>query len=282
VNVNRDSLRQVARFGASYRRSVLAEEQTKLGLREWEALRGDWWRALRFFFNRTFYRGRSDYLSTNYKHSTCKALMELLGEGSSGARAQRLRELSDAHWLDRSKWRSGSNPVRVALKKRYSVEAGEEEEDKFSATGNRYDHQMVLDTLRFITQRDEKKVLNLARYSARRIQEGSIRDLYEELYGIDYIGHKLTSFYLRDLVCVLGLKRFLRPEDYVLLQPVDTWVEKLARRLHIKGGRRDLQLALTQCCQDAKVDPIYFSQGAWYLARHSLEIFLRNLGRVKP
>ena len=45
---------------------------------------------------------------------------------------------------------------------------------------------------------------------------------FSELQEIISIGPKISSFYLRDLVCIYDLEEFLLGKDLKILQPIDT------------------------------------------------------------
>lgn len=54
----------------------LGEEYCERYLKDWctANLENNWWEALKFFFGRSFMRGRRDKLSNEYYHFTIKAL----------------------------------------------------------------------------------------------------------------------------------------------------------------------------------------------------------------
>jgi len=151
-------------------------------------------------------------------------------------------------------------------------------------TGKRRDREMVLDTLRFVAERPASRgqVLNLTDHSACCLEAGHATALHRELQDIRQIGPKVAAFFLRDLVAVLRLQSHLTAEDYVVLQPIDTWVEQVAKRLAIQPAKCGLALSLVGACQECGVDPIRFNQGAWYVGAHSFDILLERLGQTEP
>ncbi len=65
----------------------------------------------------------------------------------------------------------------------------------------------------------------------------------------------------------------LRPEDYYLIMPIDTWVRQVCDKLQIKADAKAIAIA----CQENGVSAIKFNQGAWYLGSHSFSILLDML-----
>jgi hypothetical protein len=280
--MNGNPLRQLARFSSRYERYLAAEKQS-LRLTSWDALRTDWWLGLSFFLNRVFYQGRRDSVSQAFREATNRALAELLPpELDTGERAARILEWSAAGWFRRANWNQDASPVRQALDRTYTIEVNGNKQR--SATGKGRDREMVLDILRFICEQPaaDGRVLNIAAYAAARIEAGETSAVYKELDDIWQIGPKVAAFFLRDLVAVLDLQARLKPADYRLLQPVDTWVEKIARKLNIQPGPDGLAAAIAETCQREGVDPIRFNQGAWYLGAHSFDLLLENLERIEP
>lgn len=279
MSVNVNSIRAMARFSSKFRNYFTAEIE-RLGLSSWDDLRKDWWAGLNFFFNRSFFQGRRDELSEAFRGATIKALESFLpSELSLTEKASRLITLSDKGWFNKDKWNEMTNPVKQALEQKYEVEVNEQQ--KKSSTGRRLDREMVLDTLRFICCHSKAKgtVLNIAAHTTERIESSDIRGIYRELDELRQVGPKITSLFLRDLVTIMRLQKHLNKTDYELLQPVDTWVKKIATKLNIQSD--NLSVALVDACRQAKVDPIQFNEGAWYLGSHSFDLLLENLERIK-
>ncbi len=277
-------MRQLARFSSKYEELLAWEKREELlRLPSWETLRTDWWTALLFFLNRAFYQGRSDSVSSAFREATNKALAELLpAQMSTVERADRVLEWHKAQWLCRANWSHQDNPVRRALDQKYVIEL--EGSRRSYATGKARDREMVLDILRFICEHPagSGRVLNIAAYAAALIEEGETSTIYGELDDIWQVGPKITAFFLRDLVAVLNLQSRLTSADYRFLQPIDTWIERIARRLNIQAGPEGLAAAIVNKCQQEGVDPIRFNQGAWYLGAHSFDVVLENLERIEP
>jgi len=228
-------------------------------------------------------QGRRDSVSLVFLAATKAALSELLPANINDQdRASRVLNWSEAGWFRRGNWNNSDNPVREALDRTYIIEL--DGTTRRSGTGKGRDREMVLDTFRFICEHPcaEGQLLNIAAYSAERIEAGATATIYRELDGIRQIGPKIAAVFLRDTVAVLNLQQHLGAEHFRLLQPVDTWVRQIAGRLNIEPGQHGLAAALAQACQEAGVDPIRFNQGAWYLGAHSFDLLLENLERIEP
>ena len=75
-------------------------------------------------------------------------------------------------------------------------------------------------------------------------------------------------------------KCLVKPSDYDLLQPVDTWVHQMAQKLEIIDEKMSLQELekkrnlITEAALNAGVSPIEFNQGLWYLPTHAVDLLL--------
>jgi len=161
----------------------------------------------------------------------------------------------------------------------------EELEKKENGVNNKGDRIMVLDTLKFIKQLPD---YNITTYIIRKLKENE-QQAYDELDNINYIGDKIATLYLRELCWMFDIK----PKDYTLIFPIDTWVRQIINRLKILNNR---ELSLTELkkvkeseikrkaidiCLKNEINPLKFNAGVWYIGTHSLEIVLDNLERLK-
>jgi len=139
---------------------------------------------------------------------------------------------------------------------------------------------MVASVINFIQSNNDKNILN---YMINKIKENKITEMHRELDNIWSIGLKIASLILRDTICIFKLENYMRREDYYLLQPVDTWVHQISKRIGIVN-RNDIypeeSKDITNKCFDMGINPIHYNQGAWYLGSQSLEIILGNIEKV--
>lgn len=153
------------------------------------------------------------------------------------------------------------------LKQRGWSELRKELEEKIGKgkVGRQRDIELVIDTLKFISELQDK---NLVNYSVQMIKKGKLEELWKSLQrsksknGIISVGGKVSSLYLRDLVALLKLGSFVPAEQQKFLQPIDTWVRKLCGRLGIKGTDQKLRRRIVEKCRDLGVSSIKFNMGA--------------------
>ena len=230
----------------------------------WDTVRQDWWLALIFFFDRAFYQGRSDILSSRFERATIKALNRVFSAPSSDEKLSLLKEAR--YWLDREQWKRPKNPFWDVLCKGYDIG-----EIKRYGTGRERDREMVLDSLRFIV--NDCKDSNILEHSIHCIKSANIGDLSRELHSIVGIGDKIASFFLRDTVFFYDLEACVKAEDYHYLVPIDVWVSKVTDKL---GMKTDAEAIATTCLQNG-ISPVRFAIGLWYVGFHSLDVLLDML-----
>jgi hypothetical protein len=276
MNELRKRLLAISDFSLHY--TKMCEKQKKgLEITSWGMLLNDWWRALIFFFDRAFYQGRKDVLSSAFESAAIKAIEDVLGT-SNDIRTVKLWKLYNEGFLAKQNWDRRDNVLNNALKRKYEVDG------KLRGTGKQGDRRMVINTFEFICDKaPPKKVpLNLVQYITENVRKKKLPLLAEELDAIWQIGPKIYSLILRDTIDFFELNKFVSPADFKYLQPVDTWVEQLAEKLGINGNKSQISEKLVEVCNKNNVNPIKFNQGAWYLASHSFEIVCDNLERLRP
>jgi len=146
--------------------------------------------------------------------------------------------------------------------------------------GKRRDIEMVLDALRFVRSRPQH---NIVAYSLNRIRQGHIRNLYSELQTIRQVGPKVGALFLRDLVLCFELRLSELPlseDDYVAVQPVDTWVRQVVHRLEICTEHESDELIVSRLIEishETSVNPCKLNAGVWYLGANSLVLLLDHI-----
>lgn len=259
--MNYQILRKIEGFSENYKALLTSETLAFKEAGSWDRIKQNWWFALLFFFDRTFYQGRSDLLSRRFERATVEALASSLIGSTSDEKLSSLIQYQ--HWLHHERWKDPDNPLWSALCQTYDIG-----ERKRSGTGRERDREMVLDTLRFIVNNCEG--YNMLEYSVKSIKNGNIEELSKKLHNIISIGDKIASFYLRDTVFVYELDNYLKPEDYHYVMPIDTWVRQISNKIGIEADAK----AMATACQQNGVSPIKFNQGAWYIGSHSLDVLL--------
>lgn len=250
-------LKTLEKFGERYEREHLNGIDV-------DSMRADWFCALGFFLDHIYFQGRRGTLSEQFKKEAMSTLEAVFGSDQE-TRTSKFREAINVGIIPTDcQWKTWTdNPLFLDLRRRKA--------------GKRRDIEMVLDSLRFLTScRDFN--YNIVTYSISEVESGRIGDLYRRLDGIRQVGQKVASFYLRDLITCYHLK--VSEDDYSLVQPLDTWVLKVATALGVCGDRDDSTIAIEkilQVCKQFGVDPKRFNSGAWYLGAYSFKIVIERL-----
>jgi len=234
-----------------------------------------WWLALIFFFDRVFYQGRRDEVSGMFEKATIKALEELLGK-TDREKLDKLLSLEDRQCLEYRNLQKCPE-LYAALQRKYPI-SQPNGKTKQSRTGKERDREMTVDTLKFLTKNLQERDYNMLKYAIHMIRNRETRKLYSRLVEIRQIGDKTASFFLRDVVTIYGLDDQLSEGDYILLQPVDTWVRKVSTKLGLtteKTSDNELKSLIIKACLDNNISPMKLNQGMWYLGSHSLDLIFK-------
>lgn len=123
---------------------------------------------------------------------------------------------------------------------------------------------------------------NIATHTRDLISCGDTTDAYNFIKDIRGIGEKIASFYLRDIVYLVGIDEE-NISDLHLLQPIDTWLEQTLKILFNFDAQKNLQekqKLIVDLCKESEVSSISFNQGAWVLGSQiagEFETFKRSL-----
>jgi endonuclease III len=245
--MNEEAIKKVLQFGERFRNEYLP--------RTWKTrVENDWYGGISLLISRAFYQGRRDEVSEMVE----KAAAPVLDRYFDG------KDISILKGFDFD-----------ALKSALMAVIGK------GKVGKERDADMVVDIFRFVSRLPEE---NLARYSVAAIELGDIKKLYKDLMDITSIGPKIASLYLRDLVDVYDLESKIAPGDLVLLQPVDVWVRKVARKTGIINdgvSDEEIKKSILRVCQEAGVSALRFNQGVWYLGKNAFDIVIENLDNIQ-
>lgn len=204
----------------------------------------DWREALNFLFSKVFYRGRRDELSERFMKATLETLNGL-----------EINKNYDKQMLDK----------KLML----------------NSVNNSRDRRMVFEVLDFIFNLPPSYENNFVKYTVNQIKEGKISDAFSKLNGIYAIGDKLASFYLRDVVLIFELEKYLRPDDFQYCQPIDTWVKQVAVKLDIITSQetetKSVKSAIINACKKSDTSPLLFNAGAWMVGARSFELLIEKL-----
>ena len=284
----------------------LGERYCKKYLDIWDKkrLENDWWEALKFFFSHSFMRGRRDKLSNEYYHFTIKSIEDYFSitTESLGVAYEKLKKEQSQFDRDsilkfkRDKNIGRKNSIKhpdfmkeVALRnpivnllvteKKVEVKWDNITYKKKIFLGNDADVMMVLDVLKFISDKNNKNIYKSLR---DRIVNSGVKGVYEELTKMRSISDKIAAFIIRD-IGLMNSEIEIKSEDYKLAFPIDTWVVKIANKLGCScEDLEEIKNCLINKCKESHVEPLKFAAGLWFLGFHSLDILLENcLGKVE-
>jgi len=244
-------VKNIAKFHKNYKTEFLIDRIKKKNLYLKDAKE-----ALFFIFSFSFYQGRRDNISKQFEERAKNTLNQVLKKNKI---------------LTQSK-------KRITNKERLKTEYQEIYNKLKDKEGDRL---MVISLINLIQCKKEKNIL---KFLIEKIKSKAIRDAYEILDGVWSIGPKIASLILRDIVYIYELEKYLKPEDYYFLQPIDTWVHKISRKIGLVNKDkiyRDEAKDITNKCLKIGVNPIHYNQGVWYIGANSLQIVLRNIEKMK-
>jgi hypothetical protein len=268
-----EKIKKVVEFGDRFIKEYLSKEYFKTHNIDIEKVESDWWEASKFFFSRAFYQGRRDDISKKVEEKAIEILSKYFD--NQYQRDKEFQRLKDTNWKE--------------LKNELSKNIGK------GKIGRERDIKMIISYFNFISNLEHK---NIVAYSLNKIKQKEIKDHFYELQkskrpnGIESVGPKITSLYLRDLVCINNLEDSIKKEDMIYFQPIDTWVRKIANELEIiespKLSNKELKNVnefkirekIVEICDKLHVSAIKFNQGAWYLGVKSFNILLENLEKL--
>lgn len=272
---------------------LLGERYCSRYLKAWPDIDKNWWTAVWFFLDHAFMRGRRDELSAEYHQFAMSAIRRYFGipdkpkdsefRKIAGYRENFKTGLDDIVRFKRESGRkltanavklqafhekvTRTHPLITALLAKSDVKGQRPlENDK--------DLMMVLSALSFLTR--PGMPANIHNYMVEQLKNGNGKQLTHELQQIRFVGDKLSSFILRDVIL---LNPDLADVDSHLVFPVDTWVIKIANRFGCDSENydevREFFISQIKGRSTAKI-----AAGLWYLGFNSLEILLTNMNKV--
>lgn len=229
-------IRWVAGKSDSYVRDLRAHSATSV-------LTADWWMAMRFWFSHAFYQGRSDKVSKKFEDAALKVLDGVIGPQ---------HDLERLAGLDLS----AGGQLEIALQAGGLPKGG--------------DRHLVAGSLALARDLPQG---NITKWSVEAIHNGDIDSVYIRLDEIRSIGDKIITFYLRDLDFLFDFH--LDAADFILLQPIDTWVRQLSEKIGLVSPSEAeywVKRAVVKACLAAGVKPSLYNVGAWWVGSHGLQL----------
>jgi hypothetical protein len=203
-------------------------------------LETDWYDALQFFLSCMFSQGKRDEFAARFQGLALQVIQARVPDQAQLAAL----ELGEGGPLE------------------HELEA--------VGVAKRPDRMMVVSALAFARGRPHD---NLVAYSLACIRERKLAQHYRELQAITSVTPDMASFYLRDLALIYDLDADIAPDEAALLQPMDAWVQQIARFIGLISRQRDaaaMKRAVLDACARADVNPIDFNAGAWYVAANNI------------
>ena len=249
-------VKNIAKFHKNYKTEFLIDRIKKKDL-----YLKDTKEALFFIFSFSFYQGRRDKISQQFEEMAKTTLDQFL-------KNNKILTQSESRITNKEELKTKYHEIYNKLK-----------ENKVNKEGDRL---MVISLINLIQCNKEK---NMLKFLIEKIKSKAICDAYEILDGVWSIGPKIASLILRDIVYIYKLEKYLKkPDDYYFLQPIDTWVHKISRKVGLINKDKiykDEAKDITDKCFEIGVNPIHYNQGVWYIGANSLQIVLRNIERIK-
>lgn len=240
--VNEDPVNKCLRianeYGNRYIKEIMCKDECSP-----ELLSNDWFLALRFWFHKSFARGRKDSISITFMNRTIQAIEK----------------------MDKNKL--------------FNIPSKEIEYNLSSnGVNNHIDREMVIQTINYVKGLKDR---NIIAYSVSKIKRDQTESIFNELQSIYGIGPKLAGLFLRD-VCFLYDIEPRDKNQLICLQPVDTWVRKVTIALNIpkctsKTTINGVIEPVVDFCMENKMSPLLFNAGAWYVGARSFELFLQSI-----
>lgn len=250
----KDLIKKIAEFHKDYESKDLTESERIKNKKKYLKSPKE---ALFFVLSCSFYQGRRDELSKNFEEKAKKVLEEFYKNNITTKSPERITE-------------------KDKLQKRYKRLYKLLDDGGVSKEGDRL---MVISLINLIQSNDEK---NIVCFLIEKIKSGKVAEAYKNLDDVWSIGEKIASLILRDIVSNHKLEEYLKKkEDYYFLQPIDTWVHQVSKKLKLTNKNKDKIYKdeakdLTNKCFKLGVNPIHYNQGAWYIGSNSLEILLKE------
>jgi len=291
MNDNKIFMKNIEELGRRYQKEYLESNFHKQDLEE------NWWEALKFFFGRSFMRGRNDKLSKEYMDFTVDWLRNYFSISNddldcSYHRLQDEKKYFEKEYIMKKKEDNNmkrrnifkndevkkeickKNPIvkKLATKKEIEVNYDGDEYQKTIHLANDEDVMMVLDVLKYISERRRK---NVYIYLRDRIKNEGIGDIYIELKKLRGIADKIATFILRDIALLDGID--ISYNEGVKVFPVDTLVRKIPKLLDENiDDDKDIKGYFIDLCEKHDVNQLLVAAGLWYMVRKSSDILVKD------
>ncbi|MBK6731400.1 MAG: hypothetical protein IPG60_10740 [Bacteroidetes bacterium] len=253
-------------------------------------LRKDWKKSFEFLLFHAFMRGRRDSLSIRFKDNTMRLLSDYLNQSQI-----KIKEdvggltAKIATFKEKEKLKQSNNALKIPdlffenFSNNKFITCFNENENNQFLVGNDKDIIMVAEVLNMIT--DERTLpaqyeLNFYNYTIECLIEGKIHEIKKTLEDVKFIGDKLSSFYIRNVVKLEGLFQLEGNIEHHL--PIDRWINKVCVLLKIYNESDSIESKknkMRDYCSNNNVNQIEFNQGAWLIGFDSFKLLFELLSK---
>jgi hypothetical protein len=279
-------LKKLQEWGDRFRKENIDEKYSCYELEH------NWWKALEFFFDHAFYRGRRDSLSRRYEDFTVAALaryfrlLDFNGLRKAASKLKTDKRFFGVEWIREFKARHSldkkANSVKHAgfsevASRNAVIKALTIPNSKGVWLNNDKDVLMVLDVLNRISAPGQT---NIYRSVLSKLKEEGIRAAFVWLDTISNIGDKLACFTIRDVLFLNPDVTISEEKDFYYAFPVDVWVAAVAVSLGCESEKEYAikKFIISGCLQNRpRLCPLRVNAGMFYVGFNAVKLVLDNL-----
>jgi hypothetical protein len=282
--------------------TVLFFGQESLELQK-DKIRNDYIESVCFFLHHAFMRGRKDTVSDIYYYHTRKVLENFIRTNSFLFLKETITQYDYLKEINAFKKKNGLETYQnVAGKVHYDsflsfskklkdsgypllydfITPLNDKESRF--VNNDRDLSMIFSVLKYsFTLSDTDN--NIVEHSINSIKASRIIELYEEIDNISFVGDKIVTFFLRNILLIYfeqNKYNSLAINELKCFLPFDTWISRTCIKIGIGTETDNLQILkekMISTCKNFSINPLYFNQGAWYIGANSYTVLLSILGK---
>ncbi|MHA1798498.1 MAG: hypothetical protein ACTSVY_08630 [Candidatus Helarchaeota archaeon] len=123
------------------------------------------------------------------------------------------------------------------------------------------DRFMTFEVLHLLKKIKKNEKLNLIEYIIKQLRKNP-REIYNELKKIHFIGDKLVTFLLRDVIDFFDVKGDLR--NNILILPVDTWEKQVIEMVFKEVFTESrIKRKIIDTCKKNNLDSLTVNEGIW-------------------
>ena len=287
IDKQKSLMKNIEYYGKEYlncfpQKSVLSSGFDNLNELKKE-LNNSWWESLKYLLHHNFMRGRKDELSDKYFEFAINKLNNYFKYENidSYERFQKYKKNYKVEFEIKNKKDynnfieklDNTNEIVNILKNDNKV-------NKVSKSLKNYkDIIMVLGVLNFVSNVTTKDK-NITNYFIKKIKNGDVKECYDNLTGIKFIGPKIASFYLRNLARVYKIRE-ISEENLKYFFPMDTWIIQVCQKVGIIDNNKlkefEVREKIISKCLDNDINPLLFNQGCWFVGYFSFDLLINLL-----